>query len=115
DRSPATKYVYTTMLAGVVPPRWYESRPSWAVPGALQEARLRLLEVKPKVVLENIEIFRGVLMTTIPELADVLHDEYCPARAIVGFGRRPWHLYVRRDIGCDRLGELPMAHRSLLP
>ena len=113
-RPPATPYVYTTMVVGVVPPFWSRTDDRWVAPRAREDTARVLRASPPPLVIENRERFGGRTLTSVPLVGDALRDGYCPPRTVEGGGietPRRWAVYVRHDLGCDRLPSAPLSDR----
>jgi hypothetical protein len=78
--TPATRYVYTTFPAGVVP--WFESslevENQRAVPGSRALLLQDLETTKPPVIVDFAASLMNRSMTRYRELADYLERHYCP-------------------------------------
>jgi hypothetical protein len=100
-RPPATRFTYTTSVAGVVPPFWGEPRPDREGRGARALLRGDLARSKPAVILD-IPLIGGVTMQSLPDLAAVLTRDYCPVEGVIGKRGRQPKFFARRDRGlCD--------------
>ena len=99
QRAVATKYVFSTPVLGVVPPRFGRQRDRWVVPGARAEMAAEIERVRPKVVLDNVGRFMGKGIGSVPELRRVLGRDYCLREEVPERGRT-FQLYTRKEDGC---------------
>jgi hypothetical protein len=99
-RRPATKFVYSTLVMGVVPPRFGIQNDRWVVPNARAQAAVELKQERPALIVENATFFGGRRITALPELARTIRDEYCFPFEQVGYGPRTFLVYSRKDLGC---------------
>lgn len=97
-RRPAARYTYLTMVAGIVPPFWGESRPERVAPGTRKTLRADLEQNRPAVILD-VPIGDTFSMDGIPELAAFLSRDYCPLPQVTGKRNRTPKFYGRRDSG----------------
>lgn len=93
-RAPATRFIYLTMVAGVIPDRTWQAPSTAAVaPHAREQLLADLTETRPDVVLDMPGHLKGVSLTTVPELLGHMKEHYCemPAiRAKDGRVATPW-------------------------
>ncbi len=86
-RLPATRYVFTTFPAGVVPwdrgasPAVMEQR---AVPGSQDILIAELEETKAPVLIDAGSTMLNKAITAIPKLKTYVEAKYCPAPAVMG-------------------------------
>lgn len=98
-RKPASRFVFTTMLAGVVAPRWGEPMPERIAPGAADLLEADLRASRPPLILDFYKSLGGeTSMRKIPQLARFLDTDYCQL-SDVEWRKRPAHVWVRRDSG----------------
>jgi 4-amino-4-deoxy-L-arabinose transferase-like glycosyltransferase len=80
QRKSASRYVFTTFVAGVVP--WFdltrEEEDRWAVPHSREILLGELEETKPAVIVDAPKSLLGRSMTRYAVLADYLERAYCP-------------------------------------
>ncbi len=86
-RRPASRYVFTSMLAGVVPGEWRSQRNEWVAPGTRAILKAELEREKPAVLLDIVDTLGGAKLTKVPELAPVLAN-YCDAGTVQNGGRK---------------------------
>ncbi len=93
-RPPATRFVYLTMVAGVVPDRsWRPPSAAAVAPRAREQLIADLTESKPGVVLDMPKNLKGVSLHSVPELVAHLKDHYCEMPTIHakdGRAATPW-------------------------
>jgi hypothetical protein len=101
QRHPASRFVFTTMVAGIVPPFWNEQRTQRVAPRAQETLIHDIEESHAPLVLDCPRHMGGVSMHQIPMLGHYLDEEYCPLPAVIGTGDRIATPYVRKpDAGC---------------
>jgi hypothetical protein len=94
-RPSASKFTYTTVVAGIVPPFWNEPTPARVGRGS-RETLMRELTAQPPPVIIDTPIGTNGMMLDIPELAAFLDRRYCRvsvgrdgrARELTYFGRK---------------------------
>jgi hypothetical protein len=94
-RPPASRYVYLTMVAGVVPPFWNQPHPARVAPGTRQILLRDLEESRPAVIVDV--PIDGFAMSAVPELAALLDREYCALPGVTGNRGRAPRFYGRKD------------------
>jgi hypothetical protein len=100
-RHPASRFVFTTVVAGIVPPFWNEVRPQRVAPQAQETLIRELEESRAPLVLDCPRHLGGVSMRQIPILGNYLDEAYCPMPAVIGNGGRLAVPYVRKpSAGC---------------
>ncbi len=101
QRHPASRFVFTTMVAGIVAPFWNEMRPQRVAPRAQETLIGELEESQAPLILDCPKHLGGVSMRQIPMLEHYLDDAYCPLPAVIGNGGRMAMPYVRKpNAGC---------------
>jgi hypothetical protein len=98
-RRVATRFVYTTMLAGVVPPFWNEAHKARVARDAPAQAAHDLGTSKPPLVLDMPAKLGGIRITAIPELRRILKKDYCKLEDVIGGDGRRATFYGRKDRG----------------
>jgi 4-amino-4-deoxy-L-arabinose transferase-like glycosyltransferase len=82
-RRPASVYLYSTLVAGAVPPFWNDLRPQWVARGAQERLAGELRSVRPAVVLDMPGRIGNVSALIVRAVREVLESEYC-RHSIVG-------------------------------
>lgn len=102
-RLPASRFVFTTFIAGVVPPFWRDARPSRVVPGSRERLEADLRSSRPPLILDFHErLGDGLRIVDIPQLGRLLREDYCQVEEIQALGRKA-AVWVHRDQGfCSR-------------
>lgn len=103
-RRPASRFVFTTFVAGVVPPFWKEAKPTRIVPGAPELLEADLRATKPPLILDFDTLGDRMSMREVPQLARLLDEDYCrlPDARARGATAGVW---VRKEGGrCEDLG-----------
>jgi hypothetical protein len=97
-RRPASRFVYTTMVAGVVPPFWDQARPERVARGARAMTRVDLERMPPAAMLDMPARLGGLSMRAVPEIAQFMDAVgYCDRGEVEGkLGRRA-RLWTRGD------------------
>jgi hypothetical protein len=98
-RKVATRFVYTTMLAGVVPPFWDEAHKARVAKDAPAQAAHDLNVSKPPLILDMPAKLHGIRVTAVPELRRILKKDYCKLEEVVGGDGRQATFYGRKDRG----------------
>jgi hypothetical protein len=101
NRAPATKFVYSTMVLGVVPPFWHRQSDRWVAPQAREETAEAIRMHRPPIIIENRDQFAGSLVAKVPIIGAELREAYCAPHFVLGNGPRQWAVYVRKDDGCE--------------
>ena len=106
-RRAASRYVFTTFVAGVVP--WFynltpEQEARLVVPGSREQLLRELREERPAIILDVPLSVTGRSLRAYPELVDFLDDGYCYERTIAGGNDRLVHAYLRKksDGPCEK-------------
>jgi len=97
-RKPASRFVFTTFVAGVVPPFWKEAKPSRIAPGAPELLEADLRATKPPLILDFYETVARKSVHDVPQLTRLLDEEYCPRDEVQARGRKA-RVWVRREGG----------------
>lgn len=97
-RRPATRFVFTSMLAGSAPPNWSAIDPALIAPGAPEIAAAEIEQNKPAVIVDHAAMFGGQSVTQARVIGDVVRRDYCLVKNENERGRYVG-LYVRRDSG----------------
>ena len=102
-RKPASRFVFTTFVAGVLAPFWKESKPTRVVPGAPELLEADLRATKPPVILDFRHTLANVSMHDVPQLGRFLDEAYC-LRGDVRAKGRVAGVWVRKKEGeeCQR-------------
>lgn len=98
-RKVATRFVYMTLVAGVVPPFWNVARADRVAKGAPQQTAKDLRESKPPLILDIPAKLGGVHITAVPELRRLLKNDYCKLHDFTGAYGRQATFYGRKDRG----------------
>lgn len=96
-RRPASRYVYDTLVAGIVPPFWNERRPERVARGARTDTARDLEREKPPLVLDLPARLGNTSINDIPELRAVVSRDYCRGPQVTGWGNRRATFYLRKD------------------
>lgn len=105
ERPPASRYLFSIMLAGVVPGAWDQHRAAWVVPGTRAILAGELRRGPPDTLLEIKDTMDRVRLASLPELRPIL-AEYCPPYLVSEPGRAAY-LWARRpkDAECPVSGD----------
>jgi hypothetical protein len=102
-RKVATRFVYTTLVAGIVPPFWSETKKERVARDAPALTLQDLEQSKPPLILDMPTKLYGVKITSIRELRRFLKKQYCNIGDFTGTYGRTATFYARRDRGfCDK-------------
>ena len=98
-REPASRYVYTTLVAGIVPPFWHERRSDRVARDAPRDTALDLEHSKPPLIVDVPGTIGGTSIHDIPELEAIVARDYCRRETASGWRGRQATFYGRRDRG----------------
>jgi hypothetical protein len=99
-RPPASRYVYSTLISGSVPPDW-GIHLEWSARGSIDALLDDLEDTHPPLILDSPQRVHGVSMTQISQLGDFLHEQYCNVGLFVTNDGRRMTGWQRRDL-CPR-------------
>ncbi len=100
QRPPASRYVYSTLISGSVPPDW-SIHLEWSARGSISTLLDELEDARPPLILDSPQRVHGVSMTQIEQLDLFLHDHYCNVGTFVSNDGRRMTGWQRRDL-CAR-------------
>jgi hypothetical protein len=113
-REPASRYVYTTLVAGIVPPFWNERRSDRVARDAPRDTAFDIEHAKPSLIVDVTDNMGGTSINDIPELEAIVARDYCRRETATGWRKREATFYGRRDRGwCDESDE--GTHQSVEP
>jgi len=96
-RRAVSRYVYSTLVSGQVPPDW-SIHPEWSARGSIQILLSELLEADPPLILDSPQRMHGVSMTQIEALNTYLREGYCDTGIIRSNDGRRMTAWQRRDL-----------------
>lgn len=99
ERRPATRFVYTTLIAGIVPPFWRQAKPERVARDAVALALSDLKETKPVLILDPLGWPGGTSVKAVPELRALLKKDYCNLETVVGRLGRKVQFHARKASG----------------
>lgn len=108
-RPPASRYVYSTLVSGSVPPEW-GIHLEWSARGSIDALLADLEATRPPLILDSPQRVRGVSMTHIAQLEHFLHDHYCSVGELRSNDGRTMTGWQRRDL-CPRPNAALAPHR----
>ena len=94
-RKPASRYTYTTLVAGIVPPFWSVHRKDLVARGSRQTLATEIATIRPPLILDIPAKLGGMSITEVPRVSEVVRKHYCELESIDGRGFRvayPWVL-----------------------
>ncbi|HVZ35844.1 MAG TPA: hypothetical protein VG963_25630, partial [Polyangiaceae bacterium] len=97
QRHPASRYVYATLVAGIVPPDW-RIHLEWSARNSIETLMSELDETHTPLILDSPARLHGVSMTQIKPLNRYLHEKYCEAGNFQSNDGRPISAWLRRDL-----------------
>jgi hypothetical protein len=97
QRPSASRFAYTTVLVGIVPPFWNPD-PSRVAPGSRELLLSELTTLRPPVIIDT-PISAGAALVDVPMLAAFVEAEYCRASRLRDNRGRPLTFYARKDLG----------------
>ncbi len=112
-RPPASRYTYTTLVAGIVPPYWHRRDDALVARDAVPTLARELDAVSPRVVLDIPAKLAGHGIASAPAVEAVLRARYCRQPVVAGRGFRvatPWVLK-----GAEACPELPPEDATAKP
>ena len=99
-RRPATRYVYSTMVAGIVPPFWNEWRPDRVAWRARVNTAEDLEQYRPRVFVDMPARLGNLSILHIPEIRDyILKHKFCDLGSIEGKLGRVAQIWVEPSTG----------------
>jgi hypothetical protein len=105
-RYPASRFVYTTLIAGIVPPFWKVRRPDRVARDAPAQAASDIAKARPALILDLPAKLKGVGIKKIPELRAQVRRDYCKLGKFTGLHGRRATFYGRKDRGfCQKGGK----------
>jgi hypothetical protein len=100
-RRPASRFVFTTFVAGVVPPFWSDPQPTRVALRAQETLRRELTEKTVPLILDVPGGLGGVSIASYPAYATLLADKYCPPTTVSGNGRTANLYRLRAGRACE--------------
>lgn len=97
QRHAASRYVYSTLVAGIVPPDW-QSHEEWVARDAVANLISDLDSVHPPLILDSPSRLRGVSMTQIEPLERYLKSNYCRTDSFASNDGRQLTPWLRLDL-----------------
>ena len=104
-RHPVSRYVYSTLIAGQVPPDW-SIHPEWSARDSVETLLAELESADPPVILDSPQRTHGVSMTQLEPLNQYLHEHYCDTGIIRSNDGRRMSAWQRLDL-CPRAPKSP--------
>jgi hypothetical protein len=98
QRHPASGFLHTTMVAGVVPPFWRDERPERIALNARETLISELTERRPPVILDSPDRSRGFSITLIPLFKNYLEGRYCFNQQTRAKDGRSIGVWIRKDL-----------------
>ncbi len=96
-RPSVSKFTYTTVIAGIVPPFWDDRKDSRVPPGVRDTLIQELTTSAPPVIMDNPMGARAAMMD-FPEFASFIEKRYCLASVLSDLKGRSIKFYARRDL-----------------
>jgi len=97
-RPPATRFPYTTFVAGIVPPDWLSPLPARIARGAPAALVEDLERERPAVILDAPESMGNIGLGVDPAVAAFVAREYCAKETAPTLHDGTVAVYVRRDL-----------------
>jgi hypothetical protein len=94
-RQPASRFVYSTLVAGIVPPFWNETNPLRVAEGARAALMSDLTATDPPLVLDAPARLGGHSLTEVPGAKAWLDAHYCARGTAASYGRS-FSVYTRK-------------------
>ena len=97
-RKPASRYVFLTLVAGIVPPQWTTVREDRVARGARENLLADLDSEQPPVIVDAPAPMGHVSMLSVPQIGEYLPANYCNRGTLnLTYGGQAT-LWVRRDL-----------------
>jgi hypothetical protein len=100
QRHPVSRYVYSTLIAGQVPPDW-SIHPEWSARNSVETLLSELEAADPPLILDSPQRAHGVSMTQIEPLNAYLREHYCDTGVVHTNDGRRMNAWQRRDL-CNK-------------
>lgn len=97
QRHPVSQYVYSTLIAGQVPPDW-SIHPEWSARNSVDTLLSELEAADPPLILDSPQRTHGVSMTQIEPLNAYLREHYCDTGVVRTNDGRRMNAWQRRDL-----------------
>ncbi|HEU4583090.1 MAG TPA: hypothetical protein VFS67_32745 [Polyangiaceae bacterium] len=101
QRHAASRYVYSTLIAGQVPPDW-SIHPEWSARNSVDTLLTELEAADPPLILDSPQRTHGVSMTQIEPLNAYLREHYCDTGVVRTNDGRRMNAWQRRDLCAKR-------------
>ncbi len=98
-RNPASRFVYTTLIAGIVPPFWSSPQKSLVARGARSQAAADIAAARPALIIDIPKSLHGFSVNRIGTLHRQISRDYCQLGEFTGFNGRSVFFYGREDRG----------------
>jgi hypothetical protein len=96
-RPSVSKFTYTTVVAGIVPPFWDDRKDSRVPPGVRQTLLDELTKAAPTVIMDHPMGARSAMMD-FSEFSSFVNQRYCLASTTSDLHGRSITFYARRDL-----------------
>ncbi len=96
-RRPASRYVYTTLVAGIVPPFWGEPKTARAARNAARDVIADLERERPPLVLDTSNRVGAGRMRTVKPVDRYVQEHYCRRETLKAKDGRTFYVWVRND------------------
>ncbi|MCG8557104.1 MAG: hypothetical protein MJD61_17735 [Proteobacteria bacterium] len=107
-RLPGTRFVFSSPLAGIMPPFWHEAKPERIGRGARRVFLNELKRNRPALVLDMPAKLGGFSIARLPRVAALLRKRYC-ALPPTQDGGRTAYVWRRRDAKTCAGAHLPLG------
>lgn len=107
-RHAVSRYVYSTLISGQVPPDWTIHR-EWSARGSIPTLLSELRAADPPLILDSPQRMHGISMTQIEELDEFLREGYCDTGVVRSNDGRRMTAWQRRDLCPKPLAAAPVA------
>ncbi len=97
QRRPITRYVTSHFVAGVVPPFWGQPNAAYVARDSRATVAAEIRFARPPLILDDPAALSNFGMKQVPELAEILAQDYCLLGAVTGRGGRTVQLYLRKE------------------
>jgi hypothetical protein len=102
-RKPATRFPYSTLVAGVVPPEWSTPRREFVARNAPSQLVADLAKERPAVILDASESMGNVTLAAAPKVEKYVQREYCAKEPAATLHDGTVKVYVRKDLPACRM------------
>lgn len=98
QRRPVSRFVYTTLVAGIVPPFWRDLRPQRTARGAVETLIAELAREHPPIILDTDNRMRGISLRKVESVAGYVRARYRVKKEVTANDGRTFKVWLRNDL-----------------